>query len=64
MATEKIPQYEIDAIVRTFLPNIKSFFENEKYKEEFKEWKSSKDKIVQMIKQQGAQKLSAINSTI
>ncbi|MDE5984280.1 MAG: hypothetical protein K2H13_03405 [Eubacterium sp.] len=39
MAAEKIPQYEIDAIVRTFLPSIKEFFENEKYKKEFEEWK-------------------------
>ncbi|MCH5315138.1 MAG: hypothetical protein J1E81_04430 [Eubacterium sp.] len=44
MATEKIPQYEIDSLVRTFLPDIKLFFKNEKYKEEFEEWKSSKDK--------------------
>lgn len=44
MAAEKIPQYEIDAIVRTFLPNIKSFFENENYRKEFEKWKSSKDK--------------------
>ncbi len=43
MAAEKIPQYEIDAIVRTFLPSIKEFFENEKYKEEYEEWKKSKD---------------------
>ncbi|MDE6722871.1 MAG: hypothetical protein K2J55_01610 [Eubacterium sp.] len=43
MAAEKIPQYEIDASVRTFLPDIKSFFENEKYKEEFESWKRSKD---------------------
>ena len=44
MATEKMPQYEIDAIVRTFLPSIKEFFENEKYKKEFEEWKNLKDK--------------------
>lgn len=46
MATEKIPQYEIDSLVKTFLPSIKSFFENEKYKEEFEEWKSLKNKAV------------------
>lgn len=43
MATEKIPQHEIDAIVRTFLPDIKSFFENENYKEEFEKWKKAKN---------------------
>ena len=46
MATEKIPQYEIDSLVRTFLPSIKSFFENENYKKEFEEWKNLKDKAV------------------
>lgn len=44
MAAEKIPQYEIDVMVRTFLPDIKSFFENENYIKEFEIWKSSKDK--------------------
>ncbi|MCM1284765.1 MAG: hypothetical protein NC213_09150 [Acetobacter sp.] len=46
MATERIPQYEIDSLVRTFLPSIKEFFENEKYKEEFEAWKKSKDKTI------------------
>lgn len=45
MATERIPQYEIDAIVRTFLPDIKSFFETEKYKKEFEKWINKKHNI-------------------
>lgn len=38
MATEKIPQYEIDAIAKLVLPQIQKFFETEKGKKEFEEW--------------------------
>ena len=40
MAAEKIPQYEIDTIAKLVLPQIQKFFETEKGKKEFEEWKS------------------------
>ena len=39
MATERIPQYEIDSIAKLVLPQIKKFFETEKGRKEFEEWK-------------------------
>lgn len=40
MATEKIPQYEIESIAKLVLPQIQKFFESEKGRKEFEEWKS------------------------
>ena len=40
MATEKIPQYEIESIAKILLPQIQKFFESPKGKKEFEEWKS------------------------
>ena len=40
MATNKIPQYEIESIAKLVLPQIQKFFETEKGKDEFEEWKS------------------------
>jgi hypothetical protein len=44
MATEKIPQYEIDALVRTLLPAIKEYLLSDEGMREFEKWKISKDK--------------------
>jgi hypothetical protein len=44
MATEKIPQHEIDALVRTLLPAIKEYLLSDEGKREFEEWKISKGK--------------------
>lgn len=35
MATNKIPQYEIESIAKLVLPQIQKFFETEKGKDEF-----------------------------
>lgn len=43
MATNQIPQYEIDALIRTFLPDIKAFFESDAGKKEFEEWIKQKE---------------------
>ena len=40
MATEKIPQYEIESIAKILLPQIQKFFESPEGKKEFEEWKS------------------------
>lgn len=39
MATNKIPQYEIESMAKLVLPQIQKFFESEKGKDEFEEWK-------------------------
>lgn len=43
MATNKIPQFEIESLVRTFLPDIKAFFESDTGKKEFEEWIKQKE---------------------
>lgn len=42
----KIPQYEIEALARCFLPDILAFYESEEGREELDESKESKQKEV------------------
>lgn len=42
MATNKIPQYEIESIAKIVLPQIQKFFETEKGKDEFEELKNKR----------------------
>lgn len=42
----KIPQYEIEALARCFLPDILAFYESEEGQEELDEPKESKQKEV------------------
>ncbi|GHU99537.1 hypothetical protein FACS1894211_05120 [Clostridia bacterium] len=39
-----IPQYEIDALARAFLPAILNFYRSEEGQREFSEWKANCDK--------------------
>lgn len=39
-----VPDYEIEVLARSFLPDILAFFETEKGKQEFEEWKQQKEK--------------------
>ena len=39
-----LPDYEIDALARCFLPDILTYFESEEGKAEFEAWKSEKAK--------------------
>ena len=43
MATEKIPQYEIETIAKLLLPQIQKFFDSPEGKKEFEEWKKGKE---------------------
>ena len=38
----KLPAHEIEALARTFLPDILAFFESEEGKAEFEKWKAEK----------------------
>ena len=40
----QIPQYEIDALARAFLPAILEFYRSEEGQREFAEWKANRDK--------------------
>lgn len=42
----KIPQYEIEALARCFLPDILAFYESDEAQEELDEPKESKQKEV------------------
>ena len=39
----EIPQHAIDALARCLLPEIQAFFESDKGKKEFEEWKNEQD---------------------
>lgn len=39
-----VPDYEIEVLARSFLPDIVAFFETEKGRQEFEEWKQQKEK--------------------
>ena len=41
--TIDIPQHEIDNLARSLLPEIQKFFNSEKGKQEFEEWKRNQD---------------------
>lgn len=41
MATEKIPQCEIESIAKLLLPQIQKYFENEEGKKEFEKCKTN-----------------------
>ena len=43
MATEKIPQYEIESVAKLLLPQIQKFFESPEGKIEFEEWIKQKN---------------------
>lgn len=40
MATEKIPEHEIESIAKLILPQIQKFFESEEGRKEFDKWKA------------------------
>ncbi|MBQ5398544.1 MAG: hypothetical protein IIU14_03795 [Ruminococcus sp.] len=40
----KIPDYELDRIVQTFIPDIIAFFETEEGQKEYQEWLEQKEK--------------------
>ena len=46
----KIPDHELEALARAILPDIISFFENEKGKSEFENWRKEQEVIKQKIK--------------
>ena len=39
----EIPQHAIDALARCLLPEIQRYFESDKGKKEFEEWKASQN---------------------
>ena len=38
-----VPKHELEAIVRTFLPDIIAFFQSEEGRKEFQEWKQEQE---------------------
>lgn len=39
-----MPKHELEAIVRTFLPDIIAFFQSEEGRKEFREWKQEQER--------------------
>lgn len=37
-----IPDYELEALARCFIPDIQAFFESEEGRKEYEEWQKSK----------------------
>ena len=42
-----IPKHELEAIVRTFLPDIIAFFQSEEGQKEYREWKEEQEQLKQ-----------------
>ena len=45
--SDKIPQYEINALARCLLPEIQKFFASPEGQKEFEEWKAQRAKEVE-----------------
>ena len=41
----ELPQHEIDALVRHFLPQIKAFFESKEGQKEYEAWQQEQDEM-------------------
>ena len=48
-----VPKHELEAIVRTFLPDIIAFFQSEEGRKEFQEWWGKQER--ERLKQQSGQ---------
>ena len=42
-----IPKHELEAIVRTFLPDIIAFFQSEEGQRQYREWKKEQERLKQ-----------------
>lgn len=42
-----IPKHELEAIVRTFLPDIIAFYQSEEGQREYREWKEEQERLKQ-----------------
>lgn len=51
----ELPQHEIDALVRYFLPQIKAFFESEKGQKEYEAWQQEQDELVGETNKKGGE---------
>lgn len=40
-----VPKHVVEAMVRTFLPDIIAFFQSEEGRREFEEWKQEQDRL-------------------
>lgn len=48
-----VPKHELEALVRTFLPDIIAFYETEEGRREFREWKQEQERLKQQSGKQG-----------
>ena len=51
----ELPQHEIDALVRHFLPQIKAFFESEEGQKEYEAWQQEQDELVGKTNKEGGE---------
>ncbi len=51
----ELPQHEIDALVRHFLPQIKAFFESEEGQKEYEAWQQEQDELVGETNKEGGE---------
>ena len=52
----ELPQHEIDALVRHFLPQIKAFFESKEGQKEYEAWQQEQDELVGETDKEGGKK--------
>ena len=51
----ELPQHEIDALVRHFLPQIKAFFESKEGQKEYEAWQQEQDELVGETNKEGGE---------
>ena len=51
----ELPQHEIDALVRHFLPQIKAFFESKEGQKEYEAWQQEQEELVGETNKEGGE---------
>ena len=57
----ELPQHEIDALVRHFLPQIKAFFESKEGQKEYEAWQQEQDEMKKKSTQNGVELIKERN---
>lgn len=57
----ELPQHEIDALVRHFLPQIKAFFESKEGQKEYEAWQQEQDEMKKKSTKNGVELIKERN---
>ena len=57
----ELPQHEIDALVRHFLPQIKAFFESKEGQKDYEAWQQEQDEMKKKSTKNGVELIKERN---